>query len=128
MKMKNPKRGHPARCVCCEPRRAGRGGQSCANEAPGMAHGDVDMPDVRVDSRAVDDEPRPTAAEVDAAAFTKAKMIAWLAKLKRSLKAAGHKRDSKVADLKQMLKKLSLCMFAADVRRTALCFQVLGLL
>ena len=46
MKMKNPKRGHPARCVCCEPRRAGRGGQSCAYEAPGMAHGDVDMPDV----------------------------------------------------------------------------------
>ena len=35
-----------------------------------MAHGDVDMPDVHVDSRAVDDEPRPTAAEVDAAAFT----------------------------------------------------------
>ena len=63
MKMKNPKRGHPARCVCCEPRRAGRGGQSCAYEAPGMAHGDADMPDVHVDSRAVDDEPRPTAAD-----------------------------------------------------------------
>ena len=92
-----------------------------------MAHGDVDMPDVHfdfIDSRAVDDEQRPTAAEVDAAAFTTAKVIAWLAKLKGSLKAAGHKRDSKVADLKQTLKKLSLCMFAADVRRTALCFQV----
>ena len=33
------------------------------NEAPGMAHGDVDMPDVHVDSRAVDDEPGPTTAE-----------------------------------------------------------------
>ena len=43
-----------------------------------MAHGDVDMPDVHVDSRAVDDEPRPTAAEVEAAAFTKAKVIEWL--------------------------------------------------
>ena len=40
--------------VWCEPRRAGRGGQSCAFEAPGMTHGDVDMPDVHVDSRAVD--------------------------------------------------------------------------
>ena len=29
-----------------EPRRARRNGQSCAYEAPGMAHGDVDMPDV----------------------------------------------------------------------------------
>ena len=28
-----------------------------------MAHGDVDMPDVHVDSRAVDDEPGPTTAE-----------------------------------------------------------------
>ena len=28
-----------------------------------------DMTDVHVDSRAVDDEPQPTAAEVDAAAF-----------------------------------------------------------
>ena len=52
--MKNPKRGHPARCVCCEPRRAGRGGQSCAYEAPGMAHGDVDMSDVHGDSAAAD--------------------------------------------------------------------------
>ena len=60
--------------------------------------------------------------------FAGATRITWLAKLKRSLKAAGHKRDRKVADLKQMLKKLSLCMFAADVRRTALCFQVLGVL
>ena len=93
-----------------------------------MTHDDTDMPDVHVDSRAVDDELRPMAAEVEAAAFTKAKVIEWLAKLKGSLKAAGHKRDSKVADLKQTLKKLSLCMFAADVRRTALCFQVLGVL
>ena len=96
-------------CHWCEPRRAERGGQSCAYEAPGMAHGDVDMPDVHfdfIDSRAVDDEQRPTAAEVDAAAFTTAKVIAWLAKLKGSLKVAGHKRDSKVADLKQTLKKL----------------------
>ena len=45
-----------------EPRRARRNGQSCAYEAPGMAHGDVDMPDVHVDSRAVDDEPGPTTA------------------------------------------------------------------
>ena len=78
MKMKNPKRGHPARCVCCEPRRAGRGGQSCAYEAPGMTHDDTNMPDVHVDSRAVDDELRPMAAEVEAAAFTKAKVIEWL--------------------------------------------------
>ena len=49
--------------VWCEPRRAERGGQSCAYEAPGMAHGDADMPDVHVDSRAVDHEPRPTAAD-----------------------------------------------------------------
>ena len=40
--------------VWCEPRRAGRG--------------DVDMPDVHDDSAAADDEPRPTAAAVDAAA------------------------------------------------------------
>ena len=89
-----------------------------------MAHGDADMPDVHVDSRAVDDELRPMAAEVEAAAFTKAKVIEWLAKLKGSLKAAaGHERDSKVADLKQTLKKLCLFMFAADVRCSALCFQ-----
>ena len=107
----------------------GRGGQSCAYEAPclcSLAHGDVDMPDVHfdfIDSRAVDDEQRPTAAEVDAAAFTTAKVIAWLAKLKGSLKVAGHKRDRKVADLKQKLKKLCHCMLAADVRCSALCFQ-----
>lgn len=40
--------------VWCELRRAGRG--------------DVDMPDVHDDSAAADDEPRPTAAAVDAAA------------------------------------------------------------
>ena len=121
MKMKNPKRVHPAWCDAVQrgPRRAGRGGQSCAYETPGMGHGDVDMPDVHfdfIDSRAVDDEQRPTAAEVDAAAFTTAKVIAWLAKLKGSLKVAGHKRDRKVADLKQKLKKLCHCMLAADVR------------
>ena len=65
MKMKNPKRVHPAWCDAVQrgPRRAGRGGQSCAYETPGMGHGDVDMPDVHVDSRAVDDEPGPTTAE-----------------------------------------------------------------
>ena len=35
----------------------GAGGQACAYEAPGMAHGDVDMSDVHGDSAAADDEP-----------------------------------------------------------------------
>ena len=43
--------------VWCEPRRAERGGQSCAYQAPGMAHGDVDISDVHGDSAAADDEP-----------------------------------------------------------------------
>ena len=54
--------------VWCEPRRAERGGQSCAYEAPGMAHGDVDISDVHGDSAAADDEPWP------AALFTKPRL------------------------------------------------------
>ena len=45
--------------VWCEPRRAERGGQSCAYEAPGMAHGDVDMSDVHGDSAAADGQSQP---------------------------------------------------------------------
>ena len=54
--------------VWCEPRRAERGGQSCAYEAPGMAHGDVDISDVHGDSAVADDEPWP------AALFTKPRL------------------------------------------------------
>ena len=46
-------------CHWCEPRRAERGGQSCAYEAQGMAHGDVDMSDVHGDSAATTSRGRP---------------------------------------------------------------------
>ena len=56
--------------VCAAEGRAQRalGGQACAYEAPGMAHGDVDMSDVHGDSAAADDEPWP------AALFTKPRL------------------------------------------------------
>ena len=44
---------------CVPPQRAGRGGQACAYDSPGMAHGDVDMSEVHGDSAAADDEPCP---------------------------------------------------------------------
>ena len=49
--------------VCAAEGRAQRalGGQACAYEAPGMAHGDVDMSDVHGDSAAADNEPWPAA-------------------------------------------------------------------